>query len=61
MQSLRELKFDVGQDGVEELTAWNRVSEYWEDPPASDKIHIFVKLPEGECTPAISLLLMVMV
>ena len=42
--SLRRLKVEAGDEGVQELTEWKPVSDYWTAQP-HDRLHIFVKLP----------------
>ena len=42
--SISRLKLESLQ-GVEELTSWKSISDYWPAQPPSDHLHITVKVP----------------
>ena len=53
------LRFNKGDEGVEELSPWKTLSEIWQKPPPAYRIHIFVTFTNREsrflCKPSIQL------
>jgi hypothetical protein len=48
--SLQQLAITEDGEGVQNLTEWKLISEYWDEQPADGRLHIFVKPPTtGEC------------
>jgi hypothetical protein len=50
---LRDLEIEVGNEDVQELMDWRRVSDFWPEQPRSDTLQVFVKIlrrdEQGEC------------
>ena len=42
--SLSHLKLEENDEGVEKLTPWKSVFEYWSNQPPSEHLHIIVKV-----------------
>ena len=45
------LRFNNGDEGVEELSPWKALSEIWREPPPAYRIHIFVTFTNRESCP----------